>query len=75
MVKSIWQVGDSDDEADGFAGSPPMTDRMDADGVSTYGEDCLVPEPFKVRANAFTLSVLCGSVFMVSSSPPTGQHH
>lgn len=26
-----------------------MTDRLDADGVSTYGEDCLVPEPHKVN--------------------------
>lgn len=36
----------------GFAGSDdsqPLTDRLDPDGVSTYGEDCLVPEPHKVR--------------------------
>ncbi|KAF4074654.1 hypothetical protein AMELA_G00241860 [Ameiurus melas] len=46
------QLADSDDEVEGFAGSdesPPMTDRLDADGVSTYGEDCLVPEPHKVN--------------------------
>ncbi|XP_022522586.2 condensin complex subunit 2 [Astyanax mexicanus] len=49
------QAGDSDDEAEGFAGtddSPPIEDRLNAfdpDGVSTYGEDCLVPEPHKVN--------------------------
>ncbi|XP_017307473.1 condensin complex subunit 2 isoform X1 [Ictalurus punctatus] len=46
------QLSDSDDEVEGFAGSDdsqPMTDRLDADGVSTYGEDCLVPEPHKVN--------------------------
>ncbi|XP_062873806.1 condensin complex subunit 2 [Trichomycterus rosablanca] len=45
------QLSDSDDEAGGFAGledSPPGTDRPDAENVSTYGEDCLVPEPHKV---------------------------
>ncbi|KAF7687664.1 condensin complex subunit 2 isoform X1 [Silurus meridionalis] len=46
------QVGDSDDEAECFAGSDdsrPVTDSLDTDGVSTYGEDCLVPEPHKVN--------------------------
>ncbi|MCI4392432.1 hypothetical protein PGIGA_G00145770 [Pangasianodon gigas] len=46
------QLEDSDDEVEGFTGSDdsqPVTDRLDADGVSTYGEDCLVPEPYKVN--------------------------
>lgn len=54
-----WQLSDSDDEVEGFAGSDdsqPMTDRLDADGVSTYGEDCLVPEPHKVRADVLTVN-------------------
>lgn len=49
------QVGDSDDEVEGFAGpddSPPVTDRLD---ISTYGEDCLVPEPYKVRTSNNTI--------------------
>ncbi|KAL7839262.1 hypothetical protein SRHO_G00259200 [Serrasalmus rhombeus] len=51
------QAGDSDDDAEGFAGSEdsqPDGDRLnpstfDPEGVSTYGEDCLVPEPHKVN--------------------------
>ncbi|KAK2845856.1 hypothetical protein Q7C36_010710 [Tachysurus vachellii] len=46
------QLEDSDDDVGGFVGSDdsqPLTDRLDPDGVSTYGEDCLVPEPHKVN--------------------------
>ncbi|KAG9354898.1 hypothetical protein JZ751_001611 [Albula glossodonta] len=56
------QGRDSDDEADGFGGpeedsemtSQPFSDGMppssqDADDISTYGEDNLVPEPQKVN--------------------------
>ncbi|XP_051964781.1 condensin complex subunit 2-like [Xyrauchen texanus] len=49
-----FQEGDSED-ADGFAGSDDsQTDRpypfsLDTDGISTYGEDFLVPEPHKVN--------------------------
>lgn len=48
------QEGDSED-AEGFGGSDDsQTDRqtpfsLDTDDISTYGEDCLVPEPHKVR--------------------------
>ncbi|KAK1806860.1 hypothetical protein P4O66_005345, partial [Electrophorus voltai] len=51
------QAGDSDDDAEGFTVSDetqPVADRLnpltfDPNGVSTYGEDCLVPEPHKVN--------------------------
>ncbi|KAG7318606.1 hypothetical protein KOW79_018361 [Hemibagrus wyckioides] len=46
------QLEDSDDDVGGFAGSDdsqPVADRLDPDGLSTYGEDCLVPEPHKVN--------------------------
>uniref|UniRef100_A0A673LGR2 Condensin complex subunit 2 n=1 Tax=Sinocyclocheilus rhinocerous TaxID=307959 RepID=A0A673LGR2_9TELE len=48
------QEGDSED-AEGFGGSDDsQTDRptpfsLDTDDISTYGEDCLVPEPHKVN--------------------------
>ncbi|XP_051981378.1 condensin complex subunit 2-like [Xyrauchen texanus] len=48
------QEGDSED-VDGFAGSDDsQTDRpnpfsVGTDGISSYGEDCLVPEPYKVN--------------------------
>lgn len=48
------QEGDSED-AEGFGGSDDsQTDRpnpfsLDTDDISTYGDDCLVPEPHKVR--------------------------
>ena len=60
----IWRVfvhiplqgGDSDDDVEGFAGSddtqpsgdgiPPPS--QDLEGVSTYGEEDLVPEPHRV---------------------------
>ncbi|KTG38148.1 hypothetical protein cypCar_00014953, partial [Cyprinus carpio] len=48
------QEEDSED-AEGFGGSyDSQTDRptpfsLDTDDISTYGEDCLVPEPHKVR--------------------------
>lgn len=47
------QEGDSED-AEGFGGSDDsQTDRptpfsLDTGDISTYGEDCLVPEPHKV---------------------------
>ncbi|XP_026885097.2 condensin complex subunit 2 isoform X2 [Electrophorus electricus] len=51
------QAGDSDDDAEGFTVSDetqPVADRLnpltfDPNGISTYGEDCLVPEPHKVN--------------------------
>uniref|UniRef100_H3DNF7 Condensin complex subunit 2 n=1 Tax=Tetraodon nigroviridis TaxID=99883 RepID=H3DNF7_TETNG len=51
------QAGDSDDDAEGFPGSddtPPSGDGVpppsqDLEGVSTYGEDDLVPEPHRVN--------------------------
>lgn len=51
------QGGDSDDEGEGFPGSDdtqPPIDSMpmssqDPDGLSTYGEDNLVPEPHRVN--------------------------
>lgn len=50
------QVGDSDDDVEGFAGSDdtqPSGDSMpppshDLEGISTYGEGDLVPEPHRV---------------------------
>ncbi|TSR04314.1 Condensin complex subunit 2 [Bagarius yarrelli] len=51
-LKPASTLEDSDNEAEGFDGtddSPPVMDRLDPDGVSTYGEDCLVPEPHKVN--------------------------
>lgn len=51
------QGGDSDDDVEGFVGSDdkqPSGDSIpapsqDPEGVSTYGEDDLVPEPHRVR--------------------------
>ncbi|XP_071371999.1 condensin complex subunit 2 [Centroberyx affinis] len=51
------QGGDSDDDAEGFAGSDdtqPSVDSIpassqDPEGISTYGEDDLVPEPHRVN--------------------------
>ncbi|KAG7489612.1 condensin complex subunit 2 [Solea senegalensis] len=51
------QGGDSDDDVEGFAGSDdtqPSADSLpshsqDLEGVSTYGEDDLVPEPHRVN--------------------------
>lgn len=48
------QGGDSDDDAEGFTGSdgtPPSGGSLPApaEGVSTYGEEDLVPEPHRVR--------------------------
>uniref|UniRef100_A0A3P8NU97 Condensin complex subunit 2 n=1 Tax=Astatotilapia calliptera TaxID=8154 RepID=A0A3P8NU97_ASTCA len=51
------QGGDSDDDVEGFAGSDdtqPSSDSMplpsqDLEGVSTYGEEDLVPEPHRVN--------------------------
>ncbi|XP_068167420.1 condensin complex subunit 2 [Antennarius striatus] len=51
------QGGDSDDDVEGFAGSDdtqPSGDSLpppsqDLEGVSTYGEDDLVPEPHRVN--------------------------
>lgn len=50
------QGGDSDDDVEGFPGSddtqpsgdglPPAS--QDLEGISTYGEDDLVPEPHRV---------------------------
>lgn len=51
-----FQGGDSDDDVEGFAGSddtqpssdsiPPLSQELE--GVSTYGEEDLVPEPHRV---------------------------
>lgn len=48
------QGGDSDDDVEGFTGSdgtPPSGGSLPApaEGVSTYGEEDLVPEPHRVR--------------------------
>uniref|UniRef100_A0A667YWD8 Condensin complex subunit 2 n=1 Tax=Myripristis murdjan TaxID=586833 RepID=A0A667YWD8_9TELE len=51
------QGGDSDDDVEGFAGSDdtqPSVDNLplslqDPEGISTYGEDDLVPEPHRVN--------------------------
>ncbi|XP_071774757.1 condensin complex subunit 2 [Centroberyx gerrardi] len=51
------QGGDSDDDVEGFAGSDdtqPSVDSIpassqDPEGISTYGEDDLVPEPHRVN--------------------------
>ncbi|CAN9512866.1 unnamed protein product [Ophioblennius macclurei] len=51
------QGGDSDDDAEAFAGSDDMQPSgesmvgpsQDLEGVSTYGEDDLVPEPHRVN--------------------------
>ncbi|XP_034548475.1 condensin complex subunit 2 [Notolabrus celidotus] len=49
--------GDSDDDVEGFAGSddtqtsgdPAVPPSQDQEGISTYGEDDLVPEPYRVN--------------------------
>lgn len=56
FVHLCLQGGDSDDDAEGFAGSDdtqPSGDSIpppsqDLEGISTYGEDDLVPEPHRV---------------------------
>lgn len=55
------QGGDSDDDVEGFGGSDdtqPSGDSLpppsqDLEGVSTYGEDDLVPEPHRVSNTWF----------------------
>uniref|UniRef100_A0A671WP04 Condensin complex subunit 2 n=1 Tax=Sparus aurata TaxID=8175 RepID=A0A671WP04_SPAAU len=57
QVRSSPSGGDSDDDAEGFAGSDdtqPSGDSIpppsqDLEGISTYGEDDLVPEPHRVN--------------------------
>lgn len=61
------QGGDSDDDAEGFAGSDdtqPSAElpSQDLEAVSTYGEDDLVPEPHRVSNTGFiTGHTVCGS--------------
>ncbi|TNN77646.1 Condensin complex subunit 2 [Liparis tanakae] len=51
------QGGDSDDDGEGFAGSDdtqPSSDSIpapsqDQEGIATYGEDDLVPQPYRVN--------------------------
>lgn len=65
FIHLLFQGGDSDDDVEGFAGSDdtqPSSDSMllpsqDLEGVSTYGEEDLVPEPHRV-SNATSLVVL-----------------
>lgn len=54
LFSSPPQGGDSDDDVEGFTGSdgtPPSGGSLPApaEGVSTYGEEDLVPEPHRVR--------------------------
>lgn len=61
FVRLPLQGGDSDDDVEGFAGSddtqpsgdgiPPLS--PDGEGISTYGEEDLVPEPHRVRNTRF----------------------
>ncbi|XP_074526505.1 condensin complex subunit 2 isoform X2 [Halichoeres trimaculatus] len=51
------QGGDSDDDVEGFpssddtqaSGDPGLPPSQELEGISTYGEDDLVPEPFRVN--------------------------
>lgn len=70
FVHLHFQGGDSDDDAEGFAGSDdtqPSGDSIpppsqDLEGISTYGEDDLVPEPHRVSEPGLLFKSNCAWV-------------